>query len=178
MGLLLAFLDDGSSGCVPEPSPVPGASYWLWETGGRIVLEDCSGFWETEDSAPVVTPPPAADRPTGGWTVSAWERYKTPDDIRRDREDERRRLDLTAPEQRKLDRVAVKIARRVAREGLTADQAVVIAAPAFDAVLTALRPTEGQVLALADAILERVVWMAEMERRDEEAALMALLMEL
>lgn len=140
---------------------------------------DASAFlWNAEAAALSWSGAPVEDtRPTGGWDVFTHYRHRA-DALRRQREQEREELELTEQEQRRLDRAAVKIARRVAKEGLNADRPAVIAAPAFDAVLAALRPTEGQALALADAILQRILWMAAAQQADEEAALMALLAEL
>lgn len=127
---------------------------------------------------PVIPPAPAPEQPTGGWEPGAWERYRTPADLRRAREEERERLAITEAQQRKIDRAAVKIARRVAKEGLNADQPTVMAMPSFDALLAALRPNEGQAVALAEAIMARLAWAAAAERADEEAAIMALLTEI
>ncbi len=126
-----------------------------------------------------VTPPTPDPEPTttGGWNVFS-EPQRRAEALRRQREREREELELSEAEQRRLDRAATKIARRIAKEGLNADRPAVMAAPAFDAVLAALRPTEGQALALADAILQRILWMAAAQQADEEQALLALLAEL
>jgi hypothetical protein len=119
--------------------------------------------------------PVAETTPTGGaWCY--WHDVAQRDLARR-RAEEREELQITARQQRKIDRAAVKITRRIAKEGLAAEPAVVMAAPAFDALLIALQPTEGQVAALVQAIMDRIAWQAAADQADEEAALMALLAE-
>lgn len=147
------------------------ADFWLWGDGQTILWGDGQ---EVLLSAQTETLP--IQQPTGGWDMFADVQRR--EQMRRRREQEREDLELTELQQRRLDRAAVKIARQAAKEGLGAARPLVMASPSFDAVLTALRPTEGMVLALADAILQRVIWMAEAQQADEEAALMALLVEL
>jgi hypothetical protein len=102
--------------------------------------------------------------PTGGWrTPPSFDRHETADQRRRERE----RLGILPKQQRAIDRAAVKIAATVPQGGLLAAP-VVIAAPAFDRLLEALRPTEGQVMALVQAILDRIAAMQAEEADDAE----------
>lgn len=130
-----------------------------------------------------VTPPTPPAAPSSGGSPGYYrpigDDYRTPADIiRRRRREERERLDLTEAQQRKIDRAAAKIAATAPPEvkgGLLAAPAV-MAAPAFDRLLTALRPTEGQVMALVQAIMDRLAWMQA--EQDEEEAVIRLLMEM
>lgn len=126
-----------------------------------------------------VTPPAPPEQPTSG---GSWgylgHRYKTPHDLRRDREDERERLEISKAQQKKIDRVAVRISREMREGGLAATAPAVMALPAFDALLAVLQPSEGQVMALAAAILDRIIWAQAVQQADEEAALLALLAEI
>lgn len=124
-----------------------------------------------EVTTPTVTP-------SGGWargTAPGLGQRETAEQRRRERE----RLGIEPPQQRAIDRAAVKIARSMPGVGLAAPQEArraVLAAPAFDALLMTLRPSEGEILALAQAILDRLAWM-QAEQEDEEA-IVRLMMEM
>lgn len=119
-------------------------------------------------------PEPAPEQqPTGGW-------HTLPRDFGRSqhaeaRRRERERLGIEPAQQRAIDRAAVKIAPTVTQGGLVSPQAV-IAAPAFDRLLMIVRPSEGDVAALVQAILDRLAWMAEQDEEDE--AIPRLMMEM
>lgn len=118
--------------------------------------------------------PSTEPTPTGGWAFQFYR--ETAEQRRRERE----RLGIEPREQKKIDRAAVKIARNLPKEGLLTVP-LVMAAPQFDALLMALRPSEGMAAALAEAILLRVQWITEQQRlaEDEEAmALVRVLLEL
>lgn len=123
--------------------------------------------------------PSQSDRPTGGWDTPGRGNYDflgphRPQHLRQKREEEREELHITEQQQRKIDRAAVKIAR----EGLLTPPAI-MAAPSFDALLSALQPTEGMIAALVSAIMERASWIqAQQLEAEEEAAIIRLLMEL
>jgi hypothetical protein len=111
-------------------------------------------------------------QPTGGWrTPPGFERHETAEQRRLERE----RLGIIPKQQRAIDRAAVRIAASVPVGGLLAPPAV-MAAPAFDRLLTALQPTEGQVMALVQAIMLRLAWMQA--EHDEEEAVVRLMMEM
>lgn len=149
---------------------VYGSTYQLAAGAGAYLI--------TGTDADLIYTPIQSDeeQPTGG----AWRYWHdlVSRDLARRRAEERERLALTEPAQRKIDRAAVKIARRIAKEGLAAEPAAVMAAPAFDALLSTLRPTEGQVMALAQAIVDRIRWAAEANEADEAALVLALVAEL
>ena len=92
-------------------------------------------------------------------------------------------MDLTESEQRKIDRAAKKIAKVLPRVGLNAPleaQEAVQAQPAFDQLLMALKPSEGEIQALAQAILDRIAYLSELAaiQQDEEEQIIALMMEM
>lgn len=114
--------------------------------------------------------------PTGGFRFPPdYGRVQTAEARRRERE----RLGIEPAQQRAIDRAATKIARALPNVGLAAPQdarQAIVAAPQFDALLMALRPPEGEIMALAQAILDRLAWMAA-EAEDEEA-IVRLMMEM
>lgn len=119
------------------------------------------------------------ESPTGGWAERPHARdydFLESAEIKRRRASERERLKITEPDQRRLDRTAKKIARTLPRQGLNVAPASVMAEPAFDALLMALRPSEGEVMALAQAVVQRVLFLAEVVRQEEEDEVVAWLM--
>jgi hypothetical protein len=128
-------------------------------------------------------PAPEPEQPTSGGSPGYYsnvDRYRTPAELLRVRRArERAELDLTESEQRKIDRAARKIARSLPDVGLAAPLAArqaIMAAPAFDQLLMALQPSEGQIRALAQAILDRLAFM-ESERDEEAQVILAMTME-
>jgi hypothetical protein len=113
--------------------------------------------------------------PTGGWRAPpGFDRHETAEMRRLERE----RLGIIPKQQRAIDRAAVKIAAMpppVTQGGLL-DAPAVMAAPAFDRLLAALQPTEGQVMALVEAIMLRLAWMQA--EQDEEEAIVRLMFEM
>ena len=115
--------------------------------------------------------PSTEPTPTGGWAFQFYR--ETAEQRRRERE----RLGIEPREQKKIDRAATKILKTLP-EGLNVSRETLIqavmAAPQFDALLMALRPSEGMAAALAEAILLRVQWITEQQRLAEEDEAMAL----
>lgn len=135
------------------------------------------GLYDLTDGSAAPEPAPEAT-PTGG--TDTWLSYhRVQAELRRRREREREELEITEAEQRAIDRAAVKIARTMPGVGLDAPQAAqqaVMAAPQFDALLMTLRPSEGEIAALAQAVVDRILWM--MAEQEEEEAVVRLLMEM
>ena len=140
------------------------ASYWA------------STYWGRGGSGPAPEPTPPA-QPTGGWRhfPPAWGRRETAEDRRRERE----RLGIEPKQQRAIDRAAAKIVQTYPRAGLLAAPEVA-AVPQFDRLLGIIQPTEGQILALAQAIVDRIAWIVAQRQadEDEEEMLLRLMMEM
>lgn len=138
-----------------------------------------AGYWQADYWQQVggVTPPtPEPEiRPAGGWvSPPGYERHETAEMRRGERE----RLGIIPKQQRAIDRAAVKIAAMapaITAGGLL-DAPAVIAAEPFDRLLATLQPDEGMVMALAQAILDRIAWMQA--EADEEEAIVRLMMEM
>lgn len=123
------------------------------------------------DAAPP-EPEAPAQQPAGGFRFPPdYGRTETAEQRRLERE----RLGIEPAQQRAIDRAAVKIAASYPQAGLLAPPQV-IAAPAFDRLLAVVQPTEGQIMALAQAILDRLAWMAA--EQEEEEAIVRLMMEM
>jgi hypothetical protein len=113
-----------------------------------------------------------AVQPTGGWmSPPGLGRHETAEMRHR----ERVRLGIEQAQQRAIDRAAVRIAATAPHGGLLAPAAV-LAAPAFDRLLAALQPTEGQAMTLVEAVLARLAWMQA--EADDEEAIVRLMMEM
>lgn len=143
-------------------------SFWLWGDGQTILWGDAQELLIAESGDES-----GAQNPTGGWVSLPRDfgRTQTAEARRRERE----RLGIEPAQQRAIDRAAVKIASVIAQGGLVSPQAV-IDLSAFDHLLTLLRPTEGEVMALAQAIVDRLLWMAA--EQEEEEAVVRLMMEM
>lgn len=111
--------------------------------------------------------------PSGGWrTPPGLDRHETAEMRRVERE----RLGIEPGQQRAIDRAAIKIAAWYPQIGLLGSPQV-IAAPAFDRLLGIIQPTEGQVMALAQAILDRIAWVTA-QQDEEEQMVVRMMMEM
>ena len=146
-------------------------SFWLWGDGQTILWGDGQELLIAAGDQEA----PAA--PTGGW--SRLPRDFGQPQTREARRRERERLGIEPAQQRAIDRAAVKIVRAMPGIGLDAPLAArqaVLSAPAFDALLMALRPSEGEIVVLVQAILDRLAWLAA--EQEEEEAIVRLMMEM
>jgi hypothetical protein len=136
------------------------------------------GLGDYGGDTPEPEPEPTPEATSTGGSSSWADFHHAQSQLRLRREREREELAITEAEQRKIDRAAAKIAAiapPVTQGGLL-DAPAVMAAPAFDRLLAALQPTEGQVMALVEAIMARLAWMQA--EQDEEEAVIRLLMEM
>lgn len=153
------------------------ADQWLWGDGSDLLWGDGEAMGGGQ--APLSADVPASQTSPGGWrSPPGFERHETPEMRRRERE----RLGILPKQQRAIDRAAAKIvasAPTVARGGLLAVPQV-IAAPQFDRLLSIVQPTEGQVMALAQAIVDRIAWIVAQEAADAEETeqILRLMMEM
>lgn len=132
----------------------------------ELAADSAAYLWSADDATLTYTPIASGTQPTGG--SSDWaDFHRAQAELRRRRREERERLRIGKPEQRAIDRAAVKIAATLPEGGLRAAPAIV-ATPAFDRLLSIVQPTEGQVMALVQAILDRLAWMAVEEAEDQE----------
>jgi hypothetical protein len=148
----------------------PAASTYTLDADGAAYL------WTASDAG-LEYSGEQTQRPTGGWSRLPPEfgRPQTKEARRLERE----RLGILPKQQRAIDRAAVKIAASaptITRGGLLSAPQV-IAAPAFDRLLGIVQPTEGQVLALAQAIVDRIAWIvAQQQAEDDETEMLLRLM--
>jgi hypothetical protein len=145
-------------------------------------------WWGEDAGAPPVTPPGGGQpTATGGWGGGTGGKRRRASDydfldstsVKRQRALERERLEITARQQRAIDRAAVKIAAlapTIAEGGLLDGGAIQQAAP-FNALLASLQPTEGMIEALVQAVLDRIAWM-EAEAAEEEAVVRMMMEQL
>lgn len=146
------------------------ATYLLLEDGGKITLEDDSGFvlLEVQDSTSVT--------PTGGWENwrNIYRRERTKDDIRRERE----RLGIVPKQAKKIERLADRLADDLPPE--PSQMLVQIMASAeFNKLLQAFARRDAERRAqIAEFAAQEILRMVLAQRDAEEEAIVALILQM
>lgn len=130
-------------------------------------------FWGETGGAPPEppAPPPSA---TGGWERGTYH-FLDSRRVKEARRRERERLAITPRLQRKID----KTAQKLAREGLLGRPAIAImATPAFEALLAALRPGPEAIESMAAELLAAIEARMRRMHEAEERAIIRLWMDM
>lgn len=132
---------------------------------------------EVGGDTPDPDPAPAV-QPTGGWSFPP-DYGRSADERRREREQERERLEITAREQKKLDRAAKSIAKRVTARDAAAVETEIAQAREFDLLIADITARNSAVMeGLAALLLQSLMARVMQDLRDEDDAIAMLLLEM